>query len=124
MANKNDFPAPQPERPSERPQPTATSPTGESLDEGLLEAAELLIWALLDDEISASQCSQLERLILDHEQVRQRYLECAQLHIELRSLHAQEAKKSSDLPESPILGLLNIDQPVFFPNAETSPPLG
>jgi hypothetical protein len=66
----------------------------------------------------------LERLILNHVQVRQRYLECMQLHIDLHAVHGQGARAPADSPKSPVLGSLDIGCPVISPSAETGPPCG
>lgn len=132
MANKKNSPVPaeskQPvpveaEQIDTRQRPIAELPTDRFSAEPLLEAAEKLIWALLDDQISAAECSQLERLILDHEQVRRRYLECTQLHIDLRSVYGQGAKDPLDPPKSPVLGSLGTNFPMISPSLETGPPL-
>jgi len=120
MTSQNNPAAPQPERANTRQHDSSA----ELADEPLLEIAENLIWALLDDQISAAQCSQLEQLILDHEQVRRRYLECMQLHVDLRSVHRREVKSSSSLPVSPVLGTLDVSYPMISPSTETGPPSG
>ena|GEM_PF-2791742 len=106
MANKN------------HPLASPSARTGEPL----LEIAERLIWALLDEQISAAECSQLERLILDHEQVRRRYSECIQLHLDLHSIYRRQPKPASSTPTPPVLGQLDFPRPGDFPHTETGPP--
>ena len=125
MANKKNQPVPaESEQIDTGQRPTAELPTDRFSDEPLLETAEKLIWALLDDQISAAECSQLERMILDHEQVRRRYLECTQLHIDLRAGYGQEAKNPLDPPKAPVLGALGTNFPMISPSLKTGPPLG
>ncbi len=124
MASKNNLPIPpQSEPDDQRRRLVAELPTDESTDDSMLEIAEKLIWALLDDQISATECSQLKRLILDQEQVRRRYLECTQLHLDLHAVHGQEATDPLDPPKSPVLGTLGTNFPVISPSLETGPPL-
>ena len=76
--------------------------------ENLLEQAENLIWALLDDEIETADLKQLEGLLRDDETVRERYVECVQMHTDLHQHFGAplEETKASDLPKSPVLGML------------------
>lgn len=91
----------------------------------LLETAETLIWGLLDGQLSESNCQQLEQLILDHDLVRQRYLECMQLHMDLHTLYDQQVKPPATPPlNSPILGMLDGPLSGGIPNAEAGPPCG
>jgi anti-sigma factor RsiW len=50
----------------------------------MLDEAESLIWALLDDQIEATETTRLTQLLNEHEEVRRRYLECVQLHVDLQ----------------------------------------
>ena len=51
----------------------------------LLEEAERLIWALLDEQINESDIKHLESLIQENQAVRNRYLQCVQIHADLYS---------------------------------------
>ncbi|MBX3426283.1 MAG: hypothetical protein KF688_11440 [Pirellulales bacterium] len=80
-----------PTPPGDKPQPR----------EELLDAAEQLIWSVIDEEkVEDAQIAQLESLLLEHEEVRDRYLDCVQLHVDLHEHFASpdpgagEPKKS------------------------------
>ena len=49
----------------------------------LLDDAEKLIWALLDDRIEADDAVRIEKLLKESEQVRSRYRRCAEVHANL-----------------------------------------
>lgn len=55
----------------------------QSSSDAMLDEAELMIWALLDEEIAEQDTQKLEKLLSENEQVRQRYIECTQLHVDL-----------------------------------------
>lgn len=48
-----------------------------------LSHAEALAWALLDEELSPSEFAELELLLSESEEARERYLACVQLHCDL-----------------------------------------
>lgn len=48
------------------------------------EEVEDLVWSLLDDHISADEFQRLEGLLGADEDARRLYLECVQLHVDLR----------------------------------------
>ncbi len=76
-------------------------------DESLLEQAETLVWALLDDEIETADLKQLEQMLRDHDAVRQRYIECVQMHFDLHEHFGAPRETSElDIPKSPVLGML------------------
>lgn len=50
----------------------------------LLDEAESLIWALLDDQLETAETTRLTELLNANEEVRRRYLECVQLHVDLQ----------------------------------------
>jgi hypothetical protein len=52
----------------------------------VLEEAENLIWALLDDHLEAAETTKLAKLLQENEEVRRRYIECVQLHVDLQIL--------------------------------------
>ncbi len=54
----------------------------------VLDEAETLIWALLDDQLEAAETTRLSKLLEEHEAVRRRYLECVQLHVDLHDYFA------------------------------------
>lgn len=83
----------------------------QSLDqsnEALLDKAEALIWALLDDEIQPADIRELETLLKENADVRDRYVTCVQLHFDLQQ-HFGDAPAppaTAELPKSPVLGFL------------------
>ncbi len=50
----------------------------------VLDEAESLIWALLDDQLDEASAGRLAKLLEDHETVRRRYIDCVQLHVYLQ----------------------------------------
>ncbi len=85
----------------------------------LLDEAEALIWGLLDENIDALDSQRLEQLMAN-EEVRQRYMQCVELHGDLQHLLADE---KTTKPQSPVLGSLGD----IFPNitgTNVIPPLG
>jgi anti-sigma factor RsiW len=52
--------------------------------EAMLEEAEALTWALIDDQLNEADAAKLAQLLEQHEQARARYIECAQLHVDLQ----------------------------------------
>jgi hypothetical protein len=50
----------------------------------ILDEVEQLVWGMLDDEASESEVLQMEALLLESKAARSRYLECVQLHCDLR----------------------------------------
>jgi hypothetical protein len=57
------------------------SPLSEA--EALLDEAEALIWALLDDQIDSADQARLTKLLETEPAVRSRYVDCMQLHVDL-----------------------------------------
>ena len=51
--------------------------------EALLNDAETLIWALLDDQIDSADQARLTKLLETEPAVRARYFDCVQLHADL-----------------------------------------
>jgi len=80
-------------------------------EQSLLDDAEKLIWALLDDQINEEDAKRLEELIKGNEQVRLRYMQCAEIHADLYAYYQTGPAKSAEVP-SPVLGSLLGDLPV------------
>ncbi len=55
-----------------------------SNDDRLAEAQEL-IWSLLDDQISDPDFRRLETMLQEDESIRQLYVQCVQIHVDLQS---------------------------------------
>ncbi len=79
-------------------------------NELLLNEAEALIWAMLDDNINPADIKRLESMLQENEQVRQRYISCVQTHTDLNQ-HFGEIAELSSLPSSPTLDFLGDLQP-------------
>ncbi|NOZ39912.1 MAG: hypothetical protein GXP24_06775 [Planctomycetes bacterium] len=79
----------------------------EQANDSLLDEAEALIWALLDDSIESANLKRLESLLQENEQVRQRYISCVQMHADLN----QHFAELPNMPSSPVLGSLGDLQP-------------
>jgi hypothetical protein len=75
----------------------------------LLDEAEALIWGLLDENIDAVDSQRLQAL-LENDEVRQRYIQCVELHSDLTNLLGQDTPENKDTkdpqPKSPVLGSL------------------
>jgi len=74
-------------------------------NEALLDKAEAMIWALLDDQIETADIKRLEDLLQENEE---RYICCVQMHMNLHE-HYDKSKLPvvvDKLPESPVLGSL------------------
>lgn len=88
----------------------------------LLDEAEALIWGLLDENIDAASTQRLEKLLANTE-VRQRYVQCVELHSDLQELF----KEPPEQPKSPVLGSLSdVFPPTAFPGQlglNTPPPI-
>jgi len=69
----------------------------------LLDEAEKLIWALLDERLEDADTERLEKLIQENEQVRGRYLEISHLH---SSLYEHYSKAAQPVQKSPVLTFL------------------
>lgn len=69
----------------------------------VLDEAENLIWALLDDQLEDAETARLAKLLEEHESVRRRYLDCVQLHVDLRDHFATAKAPSQDFKGTPIL---------------------
>jgi anti-sigma factor RsiW len=68
----------------------------------VLDEAENLIWALLDDHLDDASSTRLAQLLEEHESVRRRYLDCVQLHVDLQE-HFAVAGSPADQRRTPIL---------------------
>ncbi|MCA9232278.1 MAG: hypothetical protein KDA57_16645 [Planctomycetales bacterium] len=73
--------------------------------DNLLEEAEKLIWAMLDDQIEKDDARRLEVLIKGNEHVRLRYLQCAQVHADLYE-HYRVGTPANENAKTPVLGSL------------------
>lgn len=67
-------------------------PTGAELH---LEEAEALIWAMLDDQLDDAEMRQLSKMIEEDAAVRTRYIDCVQLHVDLREHFGRAAAEKT-----------------------------
>jgi hypothetical protein len=90
----------------------------------LLDEAEALIWGLLDENIDAADSQRLEKL-MGNEEVRNRYMQCVELHCDLQTLfnEKQDTPPKTTKPQSPVLGSLGNIFP-GIPGMNVTPPLG
>ena len=68
----------------------------------VLDEAENLIWALLDEQLDEAETAKLTALLDQHEAVRRRYIECVQLHIDLQD-HFATVDAQGNRSATPIL---------------------
>jgi hypothetical protein len=80
----------------------------------VLDEAESLIWALLDEQLEEVETARLAALLEQHESVRRRYIECVQLHIDLQD-HFASADAAARRQPAPVL-------PNLLPGGLTNPP--
>jgi hypothetical protein len=60
-----------------------------------LEEAEALIWALLDDQLDDAEMRRLSKMIEEDATVRARYIDCVQLHVDLREHFGRAAAEKA-----------------------------
>ena len=70
----------------------------ETTKEKLLVEAEKLIWAFLDEQIEEEDAVLLEGMIKENEEVRSRYVACAQIHADLYKQYQFGAQTQVQLP--------------------------
>jgi len=91
--------------------------------EELLAQAETMIWSLLDDNLPEAEMPRLEEMVQNNDCVRERYLECVQLHSDLAGHFGGGAKLNIPITpstsESPVLGSLGGTKP----GADVGPPV-
>jgi len=75
-------------------------------EQALLDHAENLIWSLLDDQIAKEDVQRLEELIKENEEVRLRYVQCAQIHADLYAHYQAAGPAEPAQVRSPVLGSL------------------
>ena len=74
-----------------------------------LDLVQQLTWALLDEDLSDEQLSQLCNLLGGSESARENYLHCVQLHTDLLEHFSRlpKAAQPAAPTKSPVLGFLN-----------------
>ncbi len=72
-------------------------------DDQLLDEAEKLIWALLDERLEDADTKRLEELLQENERVRSRYLQISQMHANLYEHYGQGTQSTE---KSPVLAFL------------------
>jgi hypothetical protein len=61
----------------------------------VLDEAETLIWALLDDQLDDADAARLAKLLEEHESVRFRYIDCVRLHVDLHEHFTDDGSKGA-----------------------------
>ena len=79
-----------------------------STDE-LLEEAEGLIWALLDEQLDDASARRLGAMMEQSDAVRSRYIDCVQLHVDLSEHFGRPAPTEPGSATAP-------SRPVVLPN--------
>ena len=98
---------------SEDQNPNELSPAEQMLDE-----AENLIWALLDDHLEDADSARLTQLMETQPAVRARYVECVQLHVDLSMHYSDRAAGAGPAGGTPVLPNL---LPDGMPGVESLP---
>ncbi|MEQ8209034.1 MAG: hypothetical protein RH917_04315 [Lacipirellulaceae bacterium] len=109
---------------SEKKPASEPSPPTDGLEansSALLDEAEQMIWALLDDEIAEQDVKKLETMLADNEAVRQRYIECTQLHVDLKEHFAPTS--STNVPEPDGSGIISKLIAEHMPTPGINPPV-
>ena len=88
--------------------------------ESLLEEAEALTWALLDDQLADADTARLATLLEEHEEARARYIECVQLHVDLKDHFA--VPRGAPAAEKTVVVLPNL-LPGGLPGADSRSPV-
>ncbi len=60
-----------------------------------LDETETMIWAMLDDQLDNAEMTRLSQLIEADAAVRARYIECVQLHVDLREHFGRAASEKA-----------------------------
>ena len=85
--------------------------------EDALDEVEALIWGLLDERLDDAQISQLSNLLETNADLRARYIQRVQLHVDLMEhFAAQGVEKSGDVPIFP-----NLFPGVALPGGDSVP---
>jgi hypothetical protein len=82
--------------------------SGDKLTAQLLDEAESLIWAMLDDRIADADLARLTKLLQDYAAVRSRYVDCVRLHVDLTE---HFGRKANDKPAPTVLANLSPGSP-------------
>lgn len=69
-----------------------------------LEEAETLIWAMLDEQLDRAEMDRLCKMIEENAAIRARYIDCVQLHVDLREHYGRAAAEKA--PEAVVLANL------------------
>jgi anti-sigma factor RsiW len=69
-----------------------------STTEAILDEAEALTWALLDDQLSEADAARLSKLLEENQEARTRYIECVQLHVDLQDHFAPGSAPQEKAP--------------------------
>jgi hypothetical protein len=97
--------------------------SGLSDAEMLLEEAETLIWALLDDTLQEGEAERLTSLLETNATVRSRYIDCVQLHVDLQQHYGRPAaqlnpEKRASGAVMPNLGIGVPAVPTYVPTTD------
>jgi hypothetical protein len=60
-----------------------------------LEEAETLIWAMLDEQLDRAEMDRLCKMIEENAAIRARYIDCVQLHVDLREHYGRAAAEKA-----------------------------
>ena len=85
--------------------------------EDRLTEAQEMIWSLLDDQISDTDFQRLEAMLCEDEAIRQLYVQCVQIHVDLHSWFAGKQPASS-----PTVFGAPLDLPLMAGDASASEP--
>ena len=75
----------------------------------LEQEIQQLVWDLVDDQISRPQFERLETLLAEDTDARRIYINCMQLHTELRRLFSSSSSQSVDGLDAPAEPLPTVD---------------
>jgi hypothetical protein len=81
----------------------------EPLDTALVDEVQELVWALVDEQISAAQIARLERLVADEPRARTAYIRCMATHAELQTHFATFGLAAASDPPPPLIPRLVMD---------------
>ena len=94
-------------------QPAGTS--SERRSTALADEVQELVWAMLDERVSAAEIARLERLITAQPRARAAYIHCMAMHAELRAFFARSEPLDAPLPIVAPLAIDGLAAPELHP---------
>ena len=94
--------------------------SGPNEESGKLDRAHELTWALLDEQITDAEMSELENLLRTDKKSLESYIRCMQLHADLATHFVPPGKNAPTSKATPILSFLNSTTPLTGVDSPTT----